>query len=419
VGRAFVRGARIAVVGGGPAGSIAAARLAARGASVDLFHREFRGGLGKPCGGGVLPAAFPRSPALALPRGAVIDVLILEAVSPRGRRALVSGSPLFRVFRRTELDAALREEARSAGARVSTRAVTDVSPSPAGFRVSCGDESLDFDRLVAADGVRSLVRARLSRPLPDEDLMRAIGYEVSGFEPAPPHRALVAFERGLRGYLWVFPRPGGASVGACGDAAATPPGELRSRLDRFLARDDARALVPGGERRLVSWFIPALRRESLERPDVGGETLAFVGDAAGTADPVTAEGIRPGIESAEALARAWAEGGSYDAELARSVWPPLRAAAALKDLFYAGPVLEAIAGAAARSETLRELIVDLVRGEAGADGAGARLRRDFFRIVAEVALAPSGRPRPDVDRRPRPDANRRPRPDANHRGGLS
>lgn len=379
-------GTRIAVVGGGPAGAIAAARLRARGAVVTLFHREPRGGLGKPCGGGVLPAAFPRSESIARPLCRAVDVESLTILSPRGRRARIGGGVLFRVFRRSDLDAALRREAAAADVLVVEAPVTDIDVSGSGVSVRCGAAVSRHERLVAADGVRSLVRARLGVPFQDEDLMRAVGYEITGFESASPARALVAFERRLRGYLWVFPRPGGASAGACGDAAATPPGELRSRLDAFLESDAAREFVGGGARRLTSWFIPALSTEALDRNAVETGPVAFVGDAAGTADPITAEGIRPAIESAEALARAWEKGVPFRAELERSIAPALRSSAALKGLFYAPPVLEALVVLADRSATLRSLLVDLVRGEAGADGVGSRLRRDLFHIVAEAAL---------------------------------
>src|SRR3954465_9056296 len=104
---------RIAVLGGGPAGSAAALRLARAGAAVDLYMPARPGE--KPCGGAV--------PEHVLPRLEGFDPAPLPAVvSPRAVLENGRGGRLeldlkgIRIFRRSDLDAALAAAAVTAGA---------------------------------------------------------------------------------------------------------------------------------------------------------------------------------------------------------------------------------------------------------------------------------------------------------------
>src|SRR3954465_15067018 len=106
---------RIAVLGGGPAGSAAALALARGGAEVDLYLPARPGE--KPCGGAV--------PEHVLPRLAGFDPSPLPRVEePAAVLENATGGtveiPLrgLRIFRRGDFDRALVEAAVAAGARL-------------------------------------------------------------------------------------------------------------------------------------------------------------------------------------------------------------------------------------------------------------------------------------------------------------
>ncbi|MGH9483204.1 MAG: NAD(P)/FAD-dependent oxidoreductase, partial [Terriglobales bacterium] len=106
----------IAVVGAGPAGSLAAAALAAAGHGVVLIEERLE--WEKPCGGGVTDKALRRYPFLGAAAEAYNCVRECELISPRGRRALLSLDRTLAVFSRRTLNRLLLERAGAAGVEV-------------------------------------------------------------------------------------------------------------------------------------------------------------------------------------------------------------------------------------------------------------------------------------------------------------
>src|SRR5262245_56025955 len=108
------------IVGGGPAGAVAAQDLARSGAKVivlDGSHpRE------KACGGGVTGRALELV-AAGMPGGLSIDTVAFEAGGRVTRVALPDASFL-RVYSRATLDAALMRAAQDAGADIIAARVT-------------------------------------------------------------------------------------------------------------------------------------------------------------------------------------------------------------------------------------------------------------------------------------------------------
>ncbi len=278
---------RIAVLGGGPAGGSAALALARGGAAVDLYLPARPGE--KPCGGAVPGHVLPRVDGFdpsALPAVASPEALLEDA---RGHRLALDLAGI-RVYRRRDFDRALVEAALAAGAvprRVKAERLERVER---GVRVVADGEARVYDWIVGADGARGLSRRSLGLTAQGDSV--GLGGSLSGLDWS---RLVLAFPELADAYLWIFPRPGGASVGIAYTPGRLTDVQARAALDAFL--DDH---LPAGWRDLPGpryrypipvfgpWTLAAVRRA------LGGRIL-LVGDAAAVADPLTREGIRYGL----------------------------------------------------------------------------------------------------------------------------
>lgn len=313
----------VVVAGAGPAGVAAAVALVRRDAAlagrVICFDRA-RFPRAKPCGGGLTghAKAALRSLGLAL--------RVPRASAHTGR--LVYGDierdvPLpepVDVVRREEFDADLVAQGREAGVEIVE------GEGVAAFRVDEAAGTVDVDTtagrafrarvLVGADGaasrVRAAVRARSprvdGRPHVEGTPLRLFRLEIPAPAAADLDGRMVydfsGMAEGLRGYVWIFPVPGGRlNVGVMHVPSRQLSGAAIERvLERVLARH--RIALPGPARGWPAWsYDPAAA--------VAAAHLLLVGDAAGI-DTLTGEGIAVGLEhgpiAAEAIVTAFHAG---------------------------------------------------------------------------------------------------------------
>ena len=374
----------VGIVGAGPAGAWAAARLARAGASVALIDgshpRE------KPCGGGLTARALDI--VRTVDPMSVPGVVVHTGRFAHGDRIAeiglgdTGGAPLM-VMSRSTFDAALVAAAAEAGAVLVARRATGIERTAGGWRIATrggADDAGDADRvieagwLIGADGPASLVRRRVFRPFARTDLSLATGYFVGGTSPAARPGIDIAFLDSPAGYLWSFPRPDHLAVGACAQADVSTP-EVLLRLSRQWIE---RHVGTGPSVRLerYSWPIPSLGERALAREEPSGDRWLLVGDAAGLVDPITREGIYFALESAELAARSLlssSPAATYRTQIRDTIHGELRRAARLKASFFRPRFMGLLLKALQTSRPVRDIMADLVAGRQPYRGLRRRL----------------------------------------------
>jgi geranylgeranyl reductase family protein len=375
----------IAIVGAGPAGAMAALRLARAGASVSLFDpshpRE------KPCGGGLtgralelvsdvidiakLPASVATSANVEPPTGTgdAASVPLLDHGASDASSLLVLSRAVF--------DRALVDAALGAGAELITEKVVDVRTGPSGggtmvLRTDRREHRADF--VLGADGVNSLVRRKCAAAFSREQLSIAAGFFVHGATSCA-----IAIRSMLEqpGYLWSFPRPDHLAVGVCAPATAgTSSGDLL-RQSRAWIRSHH---LDGGTRmQPYAWPIPSVGSRMSEGDRSSGPGWMLLGDAAGLVDPLTREGIYYALLSGQWAAEALTSCSSSDASRAyqerldATIRPELTRAAKLSGIFFTPAFSSLLVEALRHSDAIGRVFAELVAGRQTYRGLRRRL----------------------------------------------
>ncbi len=280
----------VAVLGGGPAGAMAAAKLAACGIQTFLLDEKLA--WEKPCGGGVTWKAYDRYPFLlnnTVPKRLVTHTGLDD---PRAGRAMVHLTRPLVIYSRKELNALLLDRAASLGARLLKERVQGLEREPDGaWKIQTRSGPLTADYVIVAMGARNPLKEFGSEFAPG-DTMTALGYHV---DTPQSHIDLQFFPRFV-GYSWIFPRCGQASVGIGGKGESAQ--SMRHRLERW---KEFRGL-PYANAHFYAHMIPALSPTSWAQNRVSGEGWMAAGDTAGLVDPVTGEGIYYAMRSGEMAA---------------------------------------------------------------------------------------------------------------------
>lgn len=396
----------VLIVGAGPAGSLAAERLAQGGARVALFDGR-PAGEPKACGGGVTAKALKAWPQLLGAVGRTVDEL--EMYSPSGKHLHMKLDEPFAIYSRVAFDSYLRERARVAGAQVVFTKITarGIKRTEKGWTLRDGNGGeWSGKMLVGADGANSAIAKKLAGPLQASDMEVAFGYRA----PLPEKGdapTVIAFLPGWVGYAWAFPRLDHISFGIATTQDAFEHKALDLLLWQFMfgyyrQREGSRTNIwkpsqkPGDvsiEKNLrasaqrYAARIPGLADQTWENRRACGEGWALLGDAAGFADPVTGEGIYYALRSAELFADAFIAGRpeEYEQRWRRDFGGELRRASQMRRRFYGNfwgaPFTERMIAFARGHSGIKKVLGDLVAGEQGYVGLKKKLARSALRPI--------------------------------------
>ena len=300
--------AETVVVGGGPGGAAAAIVLARAGRDVLLvdkatFPRD------KCCGDGLTALALREYEFLGLDPSHIESWNVVRDVAVRSPSGTERYYPLpdgpgyhAAVVPRIDLDAAVLELARAAGARVEPGCSvtgTEVSDDTIDVLIDNNTDNesercIRTSNLIAADGMWSPVRKSLGlgvdQYLGEWHAFRQYYRNVTG---RAAKELIVWFEPDLLpGYAWSFPLRGGrANIGfGIRRGGQHTVGDMKRLWLDLLARPHIQQALGAdavAEAPHKAWPIPA----RIGRVPLVGPHTMFVGDAAAVTDPMTGEGI--------------------------------------------------------------------------------------------------------------------------------
>jgi len=370
----------IAVVGGGPAGALAGALLAAGRKEVLLFDEKLA--WEKPCGGGLTYKALKQYPFLSDAQAERSEIRRCELLSPSGQRVRFHLRYPLAIFSRFVLNGLLLERARRAGVELRKEHVTRIERDNAHWRLTTPQSEYRASYIVLATGARNPSYAQFVAPLSADDLFVTAGY----FIPGRSSVVQIQFLCGISGYIWVFPRPDHLSAGIAGRMKDLSTAELRRRLETWLAENGYG--LQGAQ--FYAHVLPSLRVQTLETLRAAGDGWARIGDAAGLVDPITGEGLYYALRSAELCAQALLAGcpARYEQHLEEEILPELKLAARVSQRFYTGTVfgdsvVERMVAFTRQSESFRDLMCDLFAGIQGYRDLRSRLYRALPSMMAE------------------------------------
>jgi geranylgeranyl reductase family protein len=292
----------VAIVGSGPAGGSAALALAQCGLKVAPLERESLPRY-KTCGGGLVARVSTLlPPAIAAAVERRCERAELHLLDAGHHYHATRDTPIITMTMRDRLDLAVASAAAAAGADLCASCpVTGATANPSGVRLHTAGGLVTVAFVLAADGATSGM-ARRAGWHDGRHLIPALEYEIQVDD-----RTFERFARSPRfdvgivpyGYAWVFPKTAHLSVGAL--TTRRGPMNLHRQLEQYL-----RVIGPTPRAVERHGFVIPLRPRS--GPLARGRAL-LVGDAAGLADPVTAEGISFAVRSRRLAAEAILTGG--------------------------------------------------------------------------------------------------------------
>lgn len=312
----------VIVVGGGPAGTMAAWEAAKGGATVLLLEKDRDLGIPVRCAEAVGRKTIDKylEPD---PRWVAHQLNHVKLVAPDGNIVEIHTDEVGYILNRRIFDQELGRRAVQAGASVLTRAyvfgLTRNGESVTGVKVKLPDRELEIGAriVIGADGVESRVGrwAGMRTWFAPKDFETCYQVLLGGLD-LDPNFVCCYFGQQVApgGYAWVFPKGRDvANVGLGVNAAMTEGISPRVWLDRFLEKNFPHAAVLA----CVAGGVPAAKPFK----QTHGPGVLLAGDAAAHSNPLTGGGIlnamAAGKLAGEAAAECMREGDWSEKALAR------------------------------------------------------------------------------------------------------
>jgi geranylgeranyl reductase family protein len=325
----------VAVIGSGPAGASAALKLAENGISTVLIEKETLPRY-KTCGGGFVFRGRKNMPfdvsEVVDREFNRVDIYFDKAgihLSPERDQPIVS------MIMRDDFDNLITQKAKKAGVTLlENYKLKDLTFGEIiTLHTSQGDVQAKF--VIAADGALSPT-AKIAGWEETRYLIPALEYEV---EVSPEDFERLSkevrfdFDAVPLGYGWSFPKKNHLSIGVA--SARRTKIDLKKYYREYLVTLGIKEVV---YEEFHGFQIPVSPRED----GFFRKNVMLVGDAAGFADPVTAEGISnailTGVMAAESIIEGQLDSKKteeiYDAKLHKVLIPELKTGVYLSKLFY-------------------------------------------------------------------------------------
>ena len=325
----------VAIVGSGPAGASAALKLAENNLSVVILEKETLPRY-KTCGGGF---AYRGRREMPFDVSSVVEREFYKLDVFFGKEEIhftpERDQPIISMVMRDKFDNLLVEKAKEKGAEVyDNHKLTGLSFNEnITLHTSGGDITSKF--VIAADGALSPT-AKFAGWKETRYLIPALEYEV---EVLPEDfdrlskQVRLDFDAVPLGYGWSFPKKNHLSIGVA--SARRTKINLKKHYKKYLETLNIKEVV---KEKLHGFQIPlTTRKDGFVKKNV-----FLTGDAAGFADPLSAEGISNAIISGNLAAKSIIESESdsekaallYEEKLQESLLPELKVGVFLSKLFY-------------------------------------------------------------------------------------
>jgi len=355
----------VAIVGGGPAGSTAAYRLARAGARVLVvdkatFPRD------KPCGGGVTGRAARLLPFSIEP--VVEDTVSRMDCGLRYRKHISrqARKPIAYMTQRSRLDHFLLQKAQEAGAEVRQGTTADA-------------RELDARIVIGADGCNGAAAKQLGLA---DDIAYGVALEANyPWEKRFAGSMVIEIAIINGGYGWIFPKGDHVNVGVGGNEAEGP--KLRAELKRMC---EAYGVDPAAATGTRGYRLP-MRASGTT---LARGTTAVIGDAAGLVDPFSGDGMYEAFYSAklvteaalDVLAGRAEDMTPYQAAVERRIAPLTRAGWGAKAAFERFP---RTTYALARLPVTFRALEKLLTGDLPEPAAARGVEKAAIRVIYRVA----------------------------------
>jgi flavin-dependent dehydrogenase len=370
----------IAIVGGGPAGSLCGERLARAGFRVTIFDERLA--WEKPCGGGLTHKAIAAYPFLLDAPHPKKIVSSAELISSRGHRARFEMSHPIVIYSRKVLNGLLLDRAIAAGCTAVRSRVTSVDTASPRPRLLATAEERQVDFVVLAAGARNQLVPETTA-LGANDLEMTLGY----FVPTEEDHIKIKFLKEFEGYLWSFPRADHLSVGICAKMGQASSQELRRHLDEFAEGEK----IPITGATFYSHVLPSPEAQTIRGRKIVGRNWAMAGDAAACVDPITGEGLYYALRSGDLLAQALIENQpeAYPERLRAAFSADLEFAARIarklfRGNFLGGAITTRMVQLLNHSPAFRDLIRDVFSGSQDYRSLKQRLWNQLGITLAEI-----------------------------------
>ena len=354
----------VAVIGSGPSGASAAFHLAQKGLKTVLIEKEVLPRY-KTCGGGFV---FRGRKAMSFDIGSVVERefqqvdIVFE--SKKLHFKAERKDPIITMIMRDSFDHLIVQEAQKLGVvllqghKVESITMGDYA------KIYTSQGLVEAQFIVAADGALSPV-AKMAGWSESRMMCPALEYEIkvpdTDFERLSK-TARFDIDAVPYGYGWSFPKKNHLSVGVGSFMKNTKKINLKEYYQTYLKTLGIHTVL---EEEAHGFIIPISPRSD---GFVKGNVF-LIGDAAGFADPVTAEGISNAILSGVLVAEAMAESEMnlenaariYKNKLDEKLLPELKSGVTLAKLFYENKNLRNML-LKGFGQSLSESMIDLFMG---------------------------------------------------------